>query len=59
MAAANTQNCSNPHTTETVRYNPVRADTFTYLGSFMTCNNNVSKEITNCLKAANISRYGL
>jgi hypothetical protein len=49
MAAANTQNCSKPHTIETVRYNCERDDRFMYLGSLVTGNNNVSKEITNCL----------
>jgi hypothetical protein len=53
MVAANTQNCSKPHTIETGRKNYERVDSFTYLGSLVTGNNNVSEEITNCLIATN------
>ena len=55
MVAANTQNCYKPRTIETGRYNFERVDSFTYLGSLVTDDSNVSEEITNCLIATNRS----
>jgi hypothetical protein len=59
LVAANTQTCGTPHTIEVGRYNFERVDSFTCLGSLVTGNNNVAKEITNCLIAANRSYFGL
>jgi hypothetical protein len=53
MVAANTQNCSKPHAVEIGRYNFERVDSFSYLGSLVTGDSNVSDEITNRLIAAN------
>ena len=58
IVAANTQNCSKPHTMKIGRYNFERGDSFFYPGSFVT-GDNVSEEITNCLIAANRSYFGL
>jgi len=44
MVAADTQNCSKHHATEIGRYNFERVDSFTYLGSLVTGNNNVSEK---------------
>ena len=55
---ANTQKCSKTHTIEMGRYNFERVDSFTYLGSLVTGNNNVSEEMTNCLIAANRLYFG-
>ena len=43
MVATNTQNCSKPRTIEIWRYNFERVDSFTYLGSLVTGDNNVSE----------------
>ena len=43
MVAANTKNCSKPCSIEIRRYNFERVDSFTYLGSLVTGNNNVSE----------------
>jgi len=43
VVAANTQNCSQPRAIEIRRYNFERVDSFTYLGSLVTGNNNVSE----------------
>ena len=59
MVAADTQNCSKPRAIEIGRYNFERVDSFTYLGSLVTGNNNVSEEITNCFIAANRAHFGL
>jgi len=59
LVTANTQNCSKRHAIETRRYNCERVDSFTYLGSFVNGDSNVSEEITNCLIAANRSYFGL
>jgi len=58
MVAADTQNCSKPCPIEIGRYN-LRVDSFTYLGSLVTGNNNVSEEITNRLIATNRAHFGL
>jgi len=55
MVAANTQNFSKPHAIEIGRYNFERVDSFSYLGSLVTDESNVSDEITNCL--INTNRY--
>jgi hypothetical protein len=47
--AANTQNCSKPRTIEIGRYSFERVDSYTYLGSLVNGDNNVSEEITNCI----------
>jgi hypothetical protein len=59
LVAAITQNCSTLHTIEVGRYNFERVDSFTYLSLLVTGDNNVSKEITNCLIAANRSYFGI
>ena len=59
MVTANTQNCSKPHAIETGRYNFERVDSFTYLGSLVNGDSNVSEEITNRHIAANRSYFGL
>jgi len=59
MVAAHTQNCSKPCAIEIGRYNFERGDRFTCFGSMVTGDNYVSKEITNCLIAANVSYFGL
>ena len=59
MVAENTQNCSKPCTIETGRYYFERGDSFTYLGSLVTGDSNVSEEITNHLIAADRSYFGL
>ena len=56
--AANTQNCSKTSATEIGRYNSERGNSFMYLGSLATGDNNVSEEITNYLIAANRSYFG-
>ena len=53
MEAANTQNCSKPRAIEIGRYNFERAHNYTYLGSLVNGDNNVSEEITNCFIATN------
>jgi len=55
MVAAHTQNCSKSCATEIGRYNFERGDRFMCLGSMVAGDNNASKEITNCLIAANVS----
>jgi len=55
MVAAHTQNCSKPCAIEIGRYNFERGNRFMCLGSMVTGDNNVSKEITNRLIAANVS----
>jgi len=45
--AANTQNCSKPHTIEIGRYSFDRVDSYTCLGSLVSGDSNVSEEITN------------
>ena len=59
MVATNTQNCSKPRATEIERYEFERVDSFTYLGSLVTGDGNVSEEITNRLIAAKRSYFGL
>ena len=59
MVAADTQNCSKPRAIETGRYNFEKVDSFTYLGSLVTGDNNVSEEITNRLTVANRAHFGL
>jgi len=59
MVAAHTQNFSKPCAIEIGRYNFERGDRFMCLGSMVTGENNVSKEITNYLIAANVSYFGL
>ena len=59
MVAANTQICSKPHAIEIGRYNFQRDDSFMYVGSLVTGDNNVSEEITNHHTAANRSHFGL
>jgi len=59
IVAANTQKCSKPHAMEIGRYNYERDNSFTYLGSLVTDDNNVSEEITNRLIAANRSYFAL
>jgi hypothetical protein len=43
LVAANTQNCSKPHAIEIRRYDFEKVDSFTYLGSLVTGNNNTSE----------------
>ena len=59
IVAANTQNCGKPHTMEIERYNFERVDSFTYLGSLVIGDNNVTQEIKNRLTAANRSYFGI
>jgi hypothetical protein len=59
MVAANTQKCSKPRATEIERYEFEIVDNFTYLGSLVTGDNNVSEEITNRLIATKRSNFGL
>jgi hypothetical protein len=59
MVAANTQNCSKPRAIKIERYEFERVDSFTYLGSLVTGDNNVSEVITNCLIATKKSYFGL
>jgi hypothetical protein len=53
MVAANTQNCSKPHAVEIGRYSFERVGSYTYVGSLVNGDSNVSEEITNRLIAAN------
>jgi len=46
LVAANTQNCSKPHTTEIGRYSFERVDSYTYLDPLVNGDPNVSEEIT-------------
>ena len=59
MVATNTQNHSKPRAIEMGRYNFERVDRFTYLGSLVTGDSNVSEEITNRLTAANRAYFEL
>ena len=59
MVAANTQNCSKPRAIEIERYEFERVDSFTYLGSLVTGDSNVSEVSTNCLIATKMSYSGL
>jgi len=43
IVAANTQNWNKPHAMEKGRYNFERVDSFTYLGSVVTVNNNLRR----------------
>ena len=44
MVAADTQNCSKLHAIEIGRYHSEKVDSFTYLGSLVNGDNNVSEE---------------
>jgi len=59
MVAANTQNCSKPCTIEIGRYYFESVDSFTYLGSLVTGDSNVSEEITSHFIVTNRSYFGL
>jgi len=59
MVTANTQDCNKPHAIETGRYNFERVDSFTYLGSLVNGDSNVSEEITNLHITTNRSYFGL
>jgi len=59
MVAANTQNCSKPLAIEIGVYIFERVDSYTYLGSLVNGDNNVSEENTNRLLVANRSYFGL
>jgi len=59
MVAANTQNCSKPHAIQIGRYNFKKVNSFSYLGSLVTGDSNVSDEITNRLIVANRSCFGI
>ena len=59
MVTVNTQDCSKPHAIETGRYNFERVDSFTYLGSLVNGDSNVSEEIANLHIATNRSYFGL
>ena len=59
MVAANTQIFSKPHAIQIGRYSFERVDSYTYLGSLVNGDNNVSEEITNRFIAANRSYFGL
>jgi len=59
MVTANTQDCSKPHAIETGRYNFERVVSFTYLGSLVNGDSNVSEEIANPHIAIDISYFGL
>ena len=53
MVAANAQNCKNLCAIEIGRYNFKRVDSFVYLGSLLSGDNNVSEEMANLLIVVN------
>jgi len=59
MVEANTQNCSKPRTIQIGGYSFERVDSYTYLGSLVNADSNVSEEITNLHTAAKRSHFGL